>query len=86
MSGGAWEYNYIVFHVVADNLLAGQCVRHDKPEITATSHEARVRLGKLVELVAVALHDIEWVDSSDMSPEDELPAIQKVFDFLKDSK
>lgn len=64
MSGGSWDYAYRRFEEVASRLL-----RSDKTE--------RVALGKLVDKVAKALHDIEWVDSSDYSEGDEIKAINK---------
>jgi len=64
MSGGSWNYVYSTFEEVGDRLCASV-----QPE--------RRALGRKVKLIATAIHDIEWVDSSDYSPGDEIPAIEK---------
>ncbi len=87
MSGGSWDYVYLKFRAMADALKEGRCTDSDaKARVTPKSAEARRRFGDLMELVAAAVHDIEWVDSSDLSEEDELEAINNVFDALKEKK
>ena len=54
MSGGSWEY---VYHRVEE------IARRLERERTTL----RRALGEHLRLVATALHDIEWVDSGDMS-------------------
>lgn len=63
MSGGSWNYIYRQFEETAEQLK-----RSDRPE--------RVALGELVERVALAMHQIEWVDSGDRNKGEELAAIQ----------
>jgi|SRR5579872_6553677 len=64
MSGGSWDYLY---DKVADAAirLAGERCPHRKA------------FGLHLRLVAEALHGIEWVDSCDKSPGDEIEAIMK---------
>lgn len=52
-------------------------------ELLEPTYQARFWFSRLLELVSEAMHDIEWVDSSDYGPGDELPAIQKVAQFLE---
>ena len=61
MSGGSMNYLY-------SKLEYGATFRTDTPE--------RKAFAKHLELVAKALHDIEWVDSSDYGPGDENEAIR----------
>lgn len=63
MSGGSWRYIYREFEDVADRLKES-----DAPE--------RRVLGDLIELIARAMHDIEWVDSGDFRRGDEVAAIR----------
>lgn len=63
MSGGSWDYFYNRLGEVAERL---QMARSP----------LRRALGAHLEKVAQALHDIEWVDSADMSPGDEEDAIR----------
>ena len=65
MSGGSWDYVYGKVKDSADRL------RHSPDAI-------RRAFGDHLILCAKALHDIEWVDSSDMSDGDERPAIEAV--------
>ena len=62
MSGGSWDYVYAKVDDAADILL-------DQMD------PLRKALGARLKLFARALHDIEWVDSCDKSPGDEVPAI-----------
>ena len=63
MSGGSWDYLFLKVQDAAEQLV---CSR---------SAERRA-FGRLLAKVATALHDIEWVDSSDYGPGDDLPAIR----------
>ncbi len=62
MSGGSWNYAYRHLEELAESLRESR-----QPE--------RRALGKRMSLMAQAAHDIEWVDSGDLSPGDDLPAI-----------
>ena len=65
MSGGSWDYLTFRVGEAADRLY--------------NSKDAlRKALGVHLHLVAEALHDIEWVDSGDMSNGDEKEAILRV--------
>ena len=69
MSGGSYDYIYSkIEEIVLRNT--------DKDP-------RRKAFQKLLRLVGQAMHDIEWVDSSDCSPGDEHEAIDKVFNYLK---
>jgi hypothetical protein len=70
MSGGSWDYVFYKFEDVAGKL------KKEKIKI-------RRELGSLVHLVANALHDIEWVDSSDYSDGDDTKAIEKCLNFKR---
>lgn len=66
MSGGSWNYLHQDIEDAARRLVHGahsSCV------------EERVALGRLLEKVARAMHDIEWVDSCDYGKGDEREAI-----------
>ncbi len=52
-------------------------------ELLRPTTEARLWFAKLLELVSETMHDIEWVDSGDHGPGDELESIQKVAQFLE---
>lgn len=65
MSGGSWDYVDIKFTDVGKRLLSEKC-------------PYRRALGKIVLDIAKAMHEIEWVDSSDMGPGDEMESIMKV--------
>ena len=66
MSGGSWDY---LCYKIADAAKQLQ-LNTQTPE--------RRAFGKHLELVAEAMHDIEWVDSSDKGPGDENAAIKAV--------
>lgn len=68
MSGGSWDYVSNSFRDVADRLKSEKQIK-------------RRLLGRLVEKISIALHDIEWVDSSDTSPGDEIKAIDACLKF-----
>lgn len=65
MSGGSWEYVYERFEDVAARL-------------RSESDPRRRALGRVVAKMAKAMHDIEWVDSSDFGKGDEIAAIDAV--------
>lgn len=64
MSGGSYDY---LFDKVED---AARRLLQDK-------HQTRKAFGRHLLLVSKALHDIEWVDSSDMDEGDDLESILK---------
>lgn len=64
MSGGSWDYVYSRFQEVADRLCQERC-----PD--------RRALGRHLQIVAKAMHDIEWVDSCDYARGSDLPAIKE---------
>jgi hypothetical protein len=63
MSGGSFQYAYMKFADVASQL------QKDRNPL-------RKALGKHIELIADAMHDIEWVDSGDYSAGKDLEAIK----------
>jgi hypothetical protein len=65
MSGGSWDYAFSHFDGVANRL-------------SRESDPLRRLLGIRVELIAKALHDIEWVDSGDYNSGDDVAAIKAV--------
>ncbi len=69
MSGGTDNYAYRQVEMVAERLKAQ---RNTTP--------LRKAFAEHLELVAVAMHDLEWVDSQDSSPGDEEAAIRRVID------
>ena len=70
MSGGSWGYVYRRVEEVSETLLYSKC-------------PYRKALGVHLSLIAEALHDIEWVDSADYSPGDEIESIKKVISMEK---
>lgn len=73
MSGGTHEY--VCFRIQEIDVISTYNGDDIPPE--------RVKFQGLLKLVAKAMHDIEWVDSCDMSNGDELEAIEAVFTFCK---
>jgi len=65
MSGGSWEYEYARLEDLAQRLGDQRAAK-------------RRALGRHISLIAKALHDIEWVDSGDYGPGDEVAAIDTV--------
>lgn len=65
MSGGSWDYFYTRCEDAASQL------END-------SSPLRRAFGAHLQLVAKAMHDIEWVDSSDMGYGDDREAMQDV--------
>lgn len=69
MSGGSYDYAYRKIEDI---------------ELEKTKkNKRRLLFQKLLKLVAKAMHDIEWVDSSDYSDGDENEAIDACLNFLK---
>ncbi len=88
MSGGSWDYLYSRVTEAASRLEETPLESADSFELgykvptTITREDiqySRMALGQLLRLVADALHDIEWVDSSDYGNGREVEAINKVF-------
>lgn len=71
MSGGKYNYAYLQVDNLAEDITT------DSPD--ATANVLRERLKTHLALVAKALHDIEWVDSGDKVPGEEINAILDVF-------
>ena len=69
MSGGSYDYFYYKIQEFADQL-----VIRNNPQ--------RMLFKQLLELVAKAAHDIEWVDSGDYGENDENKAIDACFNQL----
>ncbi len=65
MSGGSWNYFYRQIEKIAEDLFNSKC-------------PYRSALGVHMQLIAQAMHDIEWVDSSDYLLGNEIEAIKKV--------
>jgi len=65
MSGGSWDYFTYKCDEVANKL-------------EADSSPLRRAFGAHMRLVAKAMHDVEWVDSSNMASGDDREAIQAV--------
>lgn len=63
MSGGSWNYIYSKFQNTADELSCSSCIY-------------RRVLGEKIQLIAEALKAIEWVDSGDWVPGDEIEPIR----------
>ncbi|MDD5459970.1 MAG: hypothetical protein PHF37_11330 [Phycisphaerae bacterium] len=66
MSGGSYNYAYDKVLEMADSL-----ERYSKDPL-------RLAFAKHLQKVAVAMHDIEWVDSGDYGEGDEVDAIKAV--------
>ena len=70
MSGGSYDYAYGKIDDLADHL-------------QVNSNPKRLAFKELLRAVALAAHDIEWVDSNDYCPGGEDAAIDAVFSLLK---
>ena len=70
MSGGS--YDYICFKLEE----LSESIRNQDID------PRRASFSKLLKLISVAMHDIEWVDSCDYSQGDDHKAIDAVFSFL----
>ena len=65
MSGGSWDY---FCHKCADVAA----------ELESEACPLRRSFGAHMQLVAKAMHDVEWVDSCDMGKGDDLESMRKV--------
>lgn len=76
MSGGSYDYAYSRIARLADEI---------EENISANLSQAtkilRRRFAEHLRLVAKAAHDIEWVDSSDYGPNDEIDSINRVLGY-----
>lgn len=80
MSGGSWDYLFGRIHDAADALQRDRATdRHYALDLNEEQRDKRRKLGELLEKVAHALHEIEWVDSSDTSYPSDTQAIDAVF-------
>lgn len=80
MSGGSWDYVYQKVAETSERLMLSKC------------HHRRA-LGSTLNSYVKALHDIEWVDSGDYGPGDELSSIREAIgkekilsELIKDAK
>ena len=69
MSGGSYDY---IYYKIEEIRIDG-----------TRNNKKRLLFQGLLELVAKAMHDIEWVDSGDCFPGDENKALDAVFNYLK---
>jgi hypothetical protein len=74
MSGGSWDFLYSKVADAADRLIDEDDLE-DSENITPEAKLLREKFGQHLRLVAEALHDIEWVDSGDCSPGEEIDSI-----------
>ena len=73
MSGGSYDYAY---WKIAD---LSESIRERAGEWEGSpAHKLRLEFAYLLEKVAKAAHDIEWVDSCDYGPGDEVEALEAV--------
>jgi len=80
MSGGSWGYLYRNINDAAFALQRGAATERDSAlDLNEEQREKRRKLGELLEKVAHALHEIEWVDSCDSSFPSDTQAIDAVF-------
>lgn len=78
MSGGSMDYAYRRVERACEDLAE---VNEDSGRMAYVDPAAmplRAWLVAHLEVVAKALHDIEWADSGDYSPGDEIPALRAV--------
>lgn len=73
MSGSSYDYAYFRIGEVASD------IRESAKSVDDPDQKAlRLRFANHLDLVSRAMHDIEWVDSCDYGPGDEVEAIRKV--------
>ena len=77
MSGGSWEYASHHLGDIVDALRNDTCTRHYRLDLNEHQKRTRRQLADLIEAVSHALHEIEWVDSSDTSYPADTDAIEK---------
>lgn len=81
MSGGSWDYAFLRIADVVDALKNDTCSdRYYHLELNDDQKMWRRRFARHLEKISTALHEIEWVDSSDTSYPADVDAIKKVFD------
>jgi hypothetical protein len=85
VSGGSWDYVYGHVSTVADALKNDTCSgRYYKLDLNEHQKKQRHKLAELLEEVSSALHEIEWVDSSDSSYPSDTDAIEALFKKAKE--
>ena len=83
MSGGSWRYFFHELQDVADCLEAGTDLDGHATEVSTEAALERIRLGALLSDAADVLRTIEWVDSCDYGPDEEVGEIRKFLDKIK---
>ena len=81
MSGGSYRYAYLQFEDLAAALEERRTLDDDRTEVIGEAEEMRDIFAGLLRHVAKAMHAIEWVDSYDYGPGDEVPAIEAALRF-----
>lgn len=76
MSGGSYEYAYLVVERMAEALDAGEAF--DGRETGEVNNVVRLGFAAHLRKVAAAMQAIEWEDSGDCSPPHAAEAIWKV--------
>lgn len=71
MSGGSWDYISFKVEETAERLCSSSA--------DTSCYLLRRALGKQLLQIGNALHNIEWVDSSDYAPGDEREALEACF-------
>lgn len=77
MSGGTYDRNFRNIEQLADDI---ECRTMKTQTSEHPTRALRLRFVEHLRLVAKAAHDIEWVDSDDYGPGDEVAAIEAVLD------
>ena len=76
MSGGSYDYAYRKVNHFVEELR--ERIERERRAGVEGAHDLRERFAVHLEKVAKAIHDIEWVDSCDYGPGDEVAAILAV--------
>jgi hypothetical protein len=79
MSGGSYDYAFGRLNDFLYALEANMKDRDGREPLTEAQVQARTKFVEHLKLVSEAMRDIEWVDSGDYAPGDELGAIEAVF-------
>lgn len=82
MSGGSYDYVYHRIEDAADEVDHRQKAEWHSDEARAL----RAWLAEHLRLVSKAMHDLEWVDSCDYGPGDEVEAIRAVLAHVRASE
>ncbi|CAB4126979.1 hypothetical protein UFOVP75_50 [uncultured Caudovirales phage] len=85
MSGGSWDYAYHKIRDIAHHLEDGTALR-DSEAVNfefPSQHEARKKLAPIVFALADVMRTIEWVDSSDSSPPEDVDAINNFLAMIR---